>query len=89
MDVENNEAKMLLKKIQTVCFAMQDIKLFLDTHPQDKMALETFGKYQRIWRSLVNEYEEKYGALTAEDTDVTRGWTWINDPWPWEMEANV
>ena len=89
MDVENNEAKMLLKKIQAACFALEDIQLFLDTHPQDKMALETFGKYQRVWKALVNEYEEKYGPLMANSTDVTKGWTWINNPWPWEMEANI
>jgi len=30
---------------------------------------------------LKKEFEEKYGALTAERVDTTRGWTWVNDPW--------
>ena len=83
-----NERKMMLKKIQAACFALEEIKLFLDTHPNDRAALECYSKYQKIYEMLVKEFEEKYGALKAERVDTTRGWTWVNDPWPWEMEAN-
>ncbi len=83
-----NEKQMMLKKIQAADFALDDINLFLDTHPTDKGALECFAKYQKIYQSLVKEYEEKFGALTSERVDTNKGWTWIDNPWPWEMEAN-
>ena len=83
-----NEREMMLKKIQAACFALEDIKLFLDTHPTDRGALECYSKYQKIYMMLVKEFEEKYGALRAEDVDTNIGWTWVNNPWPWEMEAN-
>ena len=83
-----NERAMMLKKVQAACFALEDIKLFLDTHPTDRGALECYSKYQKIYEMLVKEFEEKYGALNAERVDTNKGWTWVNNPWPWEMEAN-
>lgn len=83
-----NEKQMMLKKIQAADFALVDINLFLDTHPTDKGALECFSKYQKIYDSLVKEYEEKFGALMPKRVDTNKGWTWIDNPWPWEMEAN-
>lgn len=83
-----NEKQMMLKKIQAADFALVDINLFLDTHPNDKSALDCFCKYQKVYDSLVREYEEKYGALMAKRADTNKGWTWIDNPWPWEMEAN-
>lgn len=83
-----NERAMMLKKVQAACFALEDIKLFLDTHPTDRSALECYAKYQKIYEMLVNEFEEKYGALNAERVDTRKGWTWVENPWPWEMEAN-
>ena len=83
-----NERAMMLKKIQAACFALEDIKLFLDTHPTDRNALECYSKYQKIYMMLVKEFEEKYGALNAERVDTSKGWTWVENPWPWEMEAN-
>jgi len=83
-----NERAMMLKKVQAACFALYDIQLFLDTHPTDRAALECYAKYQKIYDMLVKEFEEKYGALRAEDVDTNKGWTWVNNPWPWEMEAN-
>lgn len=84
----NNERQMLLKKVQAADFALVDIGLFLDTHPNDRAALECYSKYQKIYEMLVKEYEEKYGPLMAKSVDTSKGWTWVNDPFPWEMEAN-
>ena len=84
----NNDRAMMLKKVQAASFALDDIQLFLDTHPNDRAALECFAKYQKIYKELCAEFEEKYGALKAKDVDTNKGWTWVMDPWPWEMEAN-
>lgn len=83
-----DERQMLLNKIQAADFALDDINLFLDTHPTDKNALDTFAKYQKVYESLMKEFTEKYGALMADRVDTSKGWTWIDNPWPWEMEAN-
>jgi len=82
------DRELLLKKLQAASFALDDIKLFLNSHPHDRNALECFGKYQKIYMELKNEFEEKYGALMANRVDTNKGWTWIDNPWPWELEAN-
>ena len=76
----NDRAKML-KKLQAASFALDDIQLFLDTHPNDRNALECFAKYQRIYEELCAEFEEKFGALTAKKVDTNKGWTWVENPW--------
>ena len=53
-----------------------------------KKLSHTSKKYQKIYEMLVKEFEEKYGALNAERVDTRKGWTWVENPWPWEMEAN-
>lgn len=82
------DRELLLKKLQAASFALDDIKLFLDSHPNDRNALECFCKYQKIYMELKREFEEKYGALMANHVDTSKGWTWIDNPWPWELEAN-
>ena len=36
----------LMNRINAASFAVDDVKLFLDTHPCDKDAMEYFEKYQ-------------------------------------------
>lgn len=76
----------LMRKIQETGFALYDLNLFLDTHPDNQMALDYFADVQKNHTELNAEYEMLYGPLTAFDTDTAQGWTWIKDPWPWELE---
>jgi len=77
----------LLRKIQEVHFVLYDVSLFLDTHPNNKMALDFFKQYQKIYTELEAEYVINFGPLTAMDTDTSKGWMWAKTPWPWEMEG--
>lgn len=81
----NNKTK-LLKDIQIVSFALDDVKLFLDTHPNDKNALHYFGYYKEVLETMVDKYNENFGALTALESNTENSWEWIENPWPWEME---
>lgn len=76
----------LLKYIYTVSFAMDDTVLYLDTHPTDKIALEYYTKCKMIRDQAVKEYTTHFGPLTDDNVNVTNKWTWIENPWPWEME---
>ena len=76
-----------MREIQEVGFALVDLNLFLDSHPNDKLALDFFKDMQTKYSQLQADYEMEFGPLTAFDTNTERGWTWINNPWPWELEA--
>lgn len=77
----------LMKEIQQVSFALVDLNLFLDSHPDNQLALDFFRDMQKSYSQLQAEYELMYGPLTAFDTNTEQGWTWTQEPWPWELEA--
>ncbi len=77
----------LMREIQEVGFALVDTNLFLDSHPDCSIALDFFRDMQVKYAKLTADYEMEFGPLTAFDTDTEQGWTWVQGPWPWELEA--
>lgn len=78
---------MLLKEIQQLNFMMIEAGLFLNNQPDCEEAKEAFSKYQCLHREARDEYEKCYGPLTYDGVNAERdGWSWIEGPWPWEVE---
>lgn len=76
-----------LAELQALDFAIVELALYLDTHREDQEALEVYRKYQELYDRCREVYEKKYGPLnhiSARDG----GYTWLDDPWPWELGAN-
>jgi spore coat protein JB len=69
-------------------FAIDEIKLYLDTHPNCRNGLEYYHKYKKLYREAVDEYVRIYGPLTADSVESKDCWTWVNEPWPWERSGN-
>lgn len=84
----NNKQKELLLKIREMQFALLECGLFLDTHKDSTEALEKLREYGSKAEALKKEYETEYGPLTLSTDFGDGGFDWINDPWPWEKEAN-
>lgn len=80
------EKNKLLKQIQMYDFCIDDISIYLDSHPNCKEGLEFFKKYNELRKVACAEYAEKYGPLSINAVNSTQKWTWISDPWPWEKE---
>lgn len=78
--------KDLLHWINVVSFALNDVQLFLDTHPCDKNAMEFFDNYHAERKAALKEYARLYGPLTIDTVDPSScdTWNWINSPWPWQ-----
>ena len=76
----------LLCLINRVSFAVDDVRLFLDTHPCDANALAYFHEYSKLRNQALKEYAKYYGPLTVDTTmtSCTDRWNWINEPWPWQ-----
>ena len=84
MNCASNAQNELLQFIYETGFAIDDIVLFLDTHPEDKKALAYYRKYQTLHREAMNEYTENYGPLLNTQVNSENCWTWNSTPWPWE-----
>ncbi len=79
-----NERELLLKKISQQQFAAHEIALYLDTHPEDRQALNAFRTYRDTAVQLQAEYSQKYGMLTHSSPDNSDTWNWVRNPWPWD-----
>jgi spore coat protein JB len=82
----DRERETLLKSIMTATFAAIDYNLYLDTHPDSKMALAKFKDYVQRTQALTERYEAKYGPLTAAANAKMDTWKWIENPYPWDRE---
>ncbi len=78
-----SEKERMLRRLGALDFAIWELHIFLDTHPNNLRALKTYNDYVDKRTILVEEYEGKFGPLHLgrEESDK---WTWINSPWPWE-----
>ncbi len=80
----------LLDYLDQVSFAVDDILLYLDTHPCDREAMKYFREQSENRNLALKEYAKRFGPLTI-DTAVLceeENWEWISQPWPWEGGCN-
>ena len=74
----------LLHKINEASFAMDEARLFLDTHPKCEEALAYYNDMCAVREKMVKEYTEYYGPLSSYDCFCGDSWKWVDYPWPWE-----
>jgi len=85
-----DDKKALRTKIYELDFALEELNLFLDSHPESAKATSLLASYRKLKNDTVKAYEEKYGEYiaTVDDAPATTPWQWINGPWPWENSFN-
>lgn len=81
----------LLNEINQVSFMVNDLTLYLDTHPTEKEALECFSEAMKRRKELLKEYATEFEPLTVDcvcpDTNHRMGqnrFSWSDGPLPWE-----
>ncbi len=76
-----------LSELMALDFAIDELGLYLTTHPEDTEVLNLYWSYIKLGQEGRKTYEEKYGPILQ--TDLTPGsYKWLDDPWPWELEGN-
>ena len=65
-DCQNNREtrESLTKKIMEYKFAIIDVSLYLNAHPNDNRALCLHNEYTRKFKELTDRYQKVYGPLT-------------------------
>ncbi len=76
----------LMQKINEYSFAVVDLLLYLDTHPEDCEAKEDFLRFSCARNDAMKEYARIYGPLTVDSIKESdeEQWKWVYQPWPWE-----
>ena len=90
MGMVNNTEKRVtpMTELQSLGFAIQELALYLDTHREDKEALELYQNYQSMYRKAKEDYTARRGPLNHMTPSQREEYAWLDDPWPWELCAN-
>ena len=72
----------MIQKIRCYDFAITELALYLDTHPEDEKALCLHRKYCKEVNDLKDKYQKVFGPLTINYP--CNKWRWLEEPWPWE-----
>ena len=73
----------LMNKMQTLAFAKTETELYLDGHPEATAALEYYKDLVARLAAITEEYEAKYGPVTASG-NLGESWEWALGKWPWQ-----
>ena len=76
-----------LAELQMLSFAIQELALYLDTHRNDKDALEMYHQSQKLYNEGAKKYESICGPLNHL-SEAKGDYKWVDDPWPWEYAKN-
>ena len=60
----NNKRRELINEIKALDFAIIELGLYLDTHPEDSRAIQMHNDYSRKVKALKDEYQKNYGPLS-------------------------
>lgn len=77
-----------MTELQALAFAVQELALYLDTHRDDREALQLYRDYQKLYERGRTEFSKKYGPLTHTQVSDAADYNWLDDPWPWEYHGN-
>ena len=85
--IPKNEKEDLLLKIYEYDFAVIDLGLHLNLHPEDVEAFELFKICAKEYERYRKEFAEKYESICL--TDTNNKYNWVNDPWPWDKNEGA
>ena len=77
-----------MTELQALNFAIQELALYLDTHRDDRSALELYRSYQEMYQRCMEEFKKNHGPLNHMRMGGTDRYEWLDDPWPWEYCGN-
>ena len=73
-----------LNQLRALDFVIQELSLYLDTHPNDSEAFALVQNYVELEKTAREKYVEQHGPLTQNDAALSSTYTWVNGPWPWQ-----
>lgn len=77
----------LFDEITEVSFVLDELRLYLDTHPDNAEALTAFTEYMKRRHELIAKYSAEFGPIDSYYVDTENGWTWAKGPMPWKCEV--
>ena len=82
ISIFENLRKVVIEALYDNKLCINELALYLDTHPDDQKALCLHRKYCKQAKELKDKYQKIYGPLTINYP--CNKWRWLEEPWPWE-----
>lgn len=83
---ENNSSNIsrddLMRAIMEADFVATDLKLYLDTHPDDERALELYREAVRQYKACKATFEDAFYPLNATAAGRNGEWDWLDGTFP-------
>lgn len=87
--IPSNDREQKLYEVMKYAFALVDLNLYLDTHPEDMEAYNLFQKYVEEEKKAKKSFTENYGPVVFTNANY-KDYEWIKNPWPWDnMGGNM
>lgn len=83
--VPQTEKEARLFNVMQYSFAINDLNLYLDLHPDDQKVFQLFKRYIEEEKKAKEVYERNYGPLVLNDTTGAH-YDWVSE-WPWEKRG--
>ncbi len=78
----NSSCEEVMRAIMEADFFAQDLKLYLDTHPDDQRALEMYREACKQYKACKAVFEDSFYPLTAVSAGKDGCWNWPDGVWP-------
>lgn len=85
------EREEMMKKIQEVSFFVDDMRLFMDTHPENQNGLELLKNAVKDRKELLKKFAFQFYPLTMDcmadiyqENPASECYCWKEGPMPWE-----
>lgn len=88
IQAQNKIANTALAELMALDFAVDELGLYLVTHPQDQEVLQLYWSYIKLAKEGREKYQKMYGPLLQTDLTPEDGYAWLKDPWPWDNGGN-
>ena len=89
---EHFDRETVMRALYEISFFLDDLTLYLDTHPDDFEAIAVFNQYHANRKKLLQRMEVDFSPLKRDCIVDAKGnknhFSWIDGPLPWEG-ANV
>lgn len=81
--IPKTEMERLLYDVMKLDFAIVDLNLYLDMHPDDNEAYRLFQEYVDEHKKAVKKYNEALGPIVVTNAKYN-SYEWLKNPWPWD-----
>lgn len=75
-----------LSAVMQASFAVDDLKLYVNTHPDDDDAFDALKDAIARREQAISAMEDACSPLTVDGVRYLDQYNWINRPWPWEVD---